>query len=444
VGRTPPRHQDGDTSPRTRAKERTDGTSNQAASRAGELSTRTFVVVCGLAVATMFPVTGVVPVLKGLVAERYQVGDFLVSTFMALNMLGALFAAPVCGWLSDRFGWTKRQLLVATAADAVLWLGIVWAPSFGMLAAFRFFEGAAHIAALSMLLTIVARSSSAYGKRSRMAAMGGSIIFGVAFGAPLGGILGAYGGATFPLLVGAAVMALVTALAAAAVPAGQIAPDPDAHPRWPKLYAPPNLRPAYLFGFVDRFTVGFFVVAFPLFAARNLALDSAATGKLIGMYMLPFALLSYPAGRLAERFGLWAFVLTGSLLFGLAFAAIPWTHAGSVAGSMVLCGVLSAVMFGPNLILVLSESRHETRSSAVAGFNTVGSLGFLLGPLAAGGLLELLAPRIGELASYRVTFGVGGLVEVLCVAGALAIAWVPRVWRHLSIAPATPQNTRPN
>ena len=258
----------------------------------------TFLVVCLLTVATMFPVTGVVPVLKGLVGERYLVGDFLVSTFMSLNMLGALMAAPVCGWLSDRFGWTKRQLLIAAAADALLWLGMSVAPSFGLLAMLRFLEGVAHITALSMLLTIVSRSSGEYGKRSRMAAMGGSIIFGVAFGAPLGGFLGTFG-VTVPLLVGA----------------------------------------------------------------------------------------------------------------------------GAIVWSMVLCGVLSAVMFGPNFILVLSESRTTTRSSAIGGFNFIGSLGFLLGPLVAGGLLQFTSTRLGELARYRVTFGLGGLVEVLCVAGSLVVLW---------------------
>ncbi len=57
----------------------------------------------------------------------------------------------------------------------------------------------------------------------------------------------------------------------------------------------------------------------------------------------------------------------------------------------------------------------------MAGFNTAGSLGFLVGPLVAGAVLQFLDPVLGEEARFRVLFAVTGAVEVICV---MVVAWL--------------------
>ena len=49
------------------------------------LPRRTLVALFPLTVLTMLPVTGVVPVLKLLVGDHYQVGPFATSAFMSIN-----------------------------------------------------------------------------------------------------------------------------------------------------------------------------------------------------------------------------------------------------------------------------------------------------------------------------------------------------------------------
>ena len=390
------------------------------------LSRLRFLALAAMTVLTMLPVTAVVPVLKPLIADRYGVRDLAASSFMSLNMAGAIVAAPLVGWAADRWGWTRRLLVGAALADAALWTAMTWVPDFGTLSALRVLEGAAHISVLSLLLAVVSRRVGHGARRVRMAALGGSVVFGVALGAPLGGFLGS-ADPLLPLRLGALVMALVGVGAMALVDGDDEARPTGAPPRLPTLRAPPALRLPYLFAFVDRLTVGFFVYAFPMYTARVLGLESATTGALIGAFMLPFAALSYPAGRLGVRVGQWRLVIGGSLGYAAVYAAIPWVGEAALWAAMVAGGVLSAVMFGPTLVLVLDGSTDATRGVAMAGFNTAGSVGFLIGPLFAGAMLQGVSAASGDAAAARVTFAVGALTQLV------AVAWA--AWRMRARAP---------
>lgn len=365
----------------------------------------------------MLPVTGVVPILKQLIKDHYGANDFETSIFMSINMVGALVAAPLLGWVSDRTGRIKSILVTCAVADALLWWLMSFRPAFGSLMALRALEGAAHIGALSMLMATMSHASAADGRRARMAAMGGTVIFGVALGAPLGGILGQHD-VLLPLHLGAALMVAVAVVGGALIPARFGEARAEVVPRWPRLYAPPMLRLPYLFGFVDRLTIGVFIITFSLYAA-TLDFGPRDTGLAIGAFMMTFTLLSYPAGKLAERLGMWRLLLGGSVAFGLAYGAVPWLAGGALWVDMVVCGVFSAVMFGPNLMLVVRHSTADTRASAMAGFNAAGSLGFLVGPLLGGGLLELLDGQVEQATAFRAVFAAVGAVEVICVAYAV-------------------------
>ncbi len=67
--------------------------------------TRPRLVMMGLlALSIMAPVTLPVPILRGLVGERFEVSELLTSLFMSVNMIGAAIAAPLAGALADRIG----------------------------------------------------------------------------------------------------------------------------------------------------------------------------------------------------------------------------------------------------------------------------------------------------------------------------------------------------
>ncbi|MFH2009044.1 MAG: MFS transporter [bacterium] len=378
-----------------------------------KLSRAALVALFPLTVLTMLPVTGVVPVLKPLIQDHYAVGELSTSLFMSINMLGALAAAPLLGWWSDRTGASRTILLACALTDGLLWWLLSTRPAFPVLMTLRLLEGAAHIGVLTMLMAMMSGVSVGPRRSARMAGMGGAIIFGVALGAPLGGILGRHD-VLLPLRLGVGIMLAVALTALLVLPGRREYQAGATEKRWPPLRVARQLWLPYLFGFIDRFTVGIFVIAFVLYAARH-GYGPRRTGLFIGAFMMTFTALSYPAGRLAERIGLWPVLLVGTAGYAVAYSAIAWTTGWALWPLMVLCGMVSALMFGPNLMLLVRGSTAESRGVAMAGFNTAGSLGFLIGPLLAGSALQGLRPALGEATAFRVLFAATGGLVLLCV-----------------------------
>ncbi len=371
----------------------------------------------------MVPVTMPVPVLRELVHDRFGVSELLTSLFMSINMLGALAAAPLVGALADRIGRRRAILTAALGLDALCFFALTAAVPFGLFLAVRFVEGCAHIAALSMLLAAASSALPPERRGRAMGLVGGSMMLGVAIGAPLGGALGR-GGALVPLEVGGAVLlagALFAALAIRDRGAG------EARPGFAEIRAALRAHPAILvplaFSFADRFTVGFFTTTFSLYVRRIHDLPPARIGLAIAAFMVPFALLSYPVGRLAERGHVMALLCGGSLLYAAATACVGWVGPPELYGLMFGIGVTAAVMFVPSLLLTTQLAPDAIRTTALGAFNAAGSLGFVLGPLTGGLISQEVAERAGWENGYRAAFAVAGASVALCVALAFPVLW---------------------
>jgi MFS family permease len=392
-----------------------------------------------LAVGMLMPVTMPVPVLRGFVTERFGVSEFATSWFMSINNVGSIVAAPLVGALVDRFGRRRAWLVTALALDALLLQALAWPLPFSAFLVLRFCEGCAGIAALSVLLSVGSDLAAQAGRPSRMGFLGGGITLGVAIGAPVGGILGR-NDVYLPLHVGSALL-LATGIAAAfVVRGGDGAARSDSRPsglgaivravrRTPALVVP------LAYAFADRFTVGFFTTTFQLFLTRIHGFERARIGILLALFLLPFALLSYPAGRLSERVPRVLLVAGGSFAYGLAVTAVGYTPADLLPALMLGLGLLSAVMFVPSLILVNDLAPLEARGTALGAFNAAGSLGFVLGPVVGGavsqGVAEALAPDPDAwLEGYRLAFVVAGASEILCVV--LTLRWMLAIARRPS------------
>ncbi|MEM7518416.1 MAG: MFS transporter, partial [Planctomycetota bacterium] len=247
----------------------------------------------------MLPVTLVVPVLKGLVRDKFETGDFGVSLFMSINMIAAVIFGPFSGVLSKRIS-PRISIPLMLAADAILFAGLSLTSTWNTFVVLRFLEGAAHIGALSILLGLCAEiSRRQVGRDGRlMGIVGAALTLGVAAGPPLGGKIGAEDPiAVFRFGAGLAATAAVFGfLILRKLPTLETVPGQDKPAVFQLARERKRLLLPFLFAFCDRFTVGFFVTSFPLYLATCHEVPSARIGLLLALFLLlPFALLCYPA-----------------------------------------------------------------------------------------------------------------------------------------------------
>lgn len=377
---------------------------------------RRIAVLGVLAVMILVPVTLPVTVLRGLIQERFGVGEFLASAFMSINMVGAVIAAPLAGVLADRRGRRVDLIVAALVADALLLAGLALPVPFAGFMLIRFLEGGAHIVALSLLLSLAAQARPPAQRGRVMGLVGGGIMLGVAIGAPLGGVIGR-DDPIRPLLAASALVALAAWLAWRTLE--ETAPDAE-RPSLRQILATLRKHPLLLaplaFAFADRFTVGFYTTTFSFFLSRIHALPPPQIGLLMATFMLPFALLSYPFGRLSERTSRVAMISIGSLAYGIFTAAVPWCPVPALPALMLCLGIASAVMFVPSLLLTSQAATDSIRTTALGAFNAAGSLGFIVGPAVGGWVSEAVAARSDWLTGYRAAFGIAGASEIACVA----------------------------
>ena len=390
--------------------------------RAGNLAQWRIVAPVGLSVfLTMLPVTMLVPVLKEIVADRFAVSTFWTHSFMSINLVGAVVAALLAGIFADRLGRRKPLLLAAILADGLLLWGMGMTSRFPVFMLLRFFEGMAHILALTSLMAMASDWAGPNRRGRMMGVVGACLIFGTTVGAPLGGTIGR----TAPHLVfpiGALIafaMGLVVILSVREC--GARRRGTTIHQIREMFARHRALSVPYLYAFIDRFCVGVVITTFVLYLRNVLSLAPHQIGMMMACFMLPFAALCYPAGRLIDRVGrIWPMAV-GSIAFGLVFATYGLWSPQQLVAIMVLSGVLSAVMFAPNLALCADLAPKGGSTTAFAGFNIAGSLGFLCGPLVAGVLCMILLPLLGDENGYRMVLAVSGGTEVVCALATLPL-----------------------
>jgi MFS family permease len=370
----------------------------------------------------MLPETLPVPVLRGLVVDRFAVGDREASWFMAANMIGALLAAPLLGLLVDRSGRRRTLVWLCLLADTALMQALAHPHGYASFLLLRALEGATHIAALTVLMSLC--TDAAGPRRGRvLGCLGAGLTLGVATGAAIGGVIGKRD----PLLtlhVASAVLLVAALLAAWLLPADT--PTTAARPRLGELLTnlrrQPGLRVPLLLAFVDRFTVGFFTTGFPLLLASVHQVDRPRIGMLLGAFLYPFALLSWPFGRLAETWSRPLLVAIGSLVYGAGVMAIGVVEPSVMWWLMPVLGIGSAVMFVPTLLWLIESAPGVGRTTTMAAFHAAGSLGFLLGPICCGELIRLGGAGPDGGGGYALAFAVAGATEVLGAALVLIVS----------------------
>ena len=369
-------------------------------------------------ILTLIPVTLLVPGLRELVQVHHGGSASAAHAFMTVNMLSGILAVPLVMRWQRRAGSVRIWVASLLVLDAIVFLGMRAAPTLAWLLALRVLDGALHLPAITLLM-VAANRLAGPRRGGSLGLLGSSLMIGVAIGSPLGGHL-VDRSPMLVYLVGAGVFLLAAVVALGiTLPHAEQTRTPSRRYAWNTSIQLAWVPLAY--AFMDRFVIGVFVSTFTLFLGDVHHATGAQRGLLMALFLVPFALLCWPAGRLADRVGWYRPLVISNVLFGAVFAMYARVPLSVLPWLMVLSGVLSALMFAPNLLLTSAVARRAG-DGIFGAFQIAGSVGFLLGPALGGVLVSMLRDDTGGVAYDQIFLLVGALEGVLALASALALA----------------------
>lgn len=379
-------------------------------------------------ILTLIPVTLLVPGLHELVQVAHGGSASAAHAFMTVNMLSGIIAVPLVMRWQRKVGSVRQWVAALLAMDAVVFLAMHEAPSLSALFALRVLDGALHLPAITLLM-VAANRLAGERRGASLGLLGSSLMIGVAIGSPLGGWL-VDSGAGIVYLVGSGVFVLAALIALGiSLPRAEQTRTPSRSYDWNTKIELAWVPLAY--AFMDRFVIGVFVSTFTLFLGDVHRATGAQRGLLMALFLVPFALLCWPAGKLADRIGWYKPLVISNVLFGVVFAMYARVPLAVLPALMVLSGVLSALMFAPNLLLT-SEVARRAGDGIFGAFQIAGSVGFLIGPAFGGVLVAVLRDDSGAVQYGQIFTLVGALEVVLALASAVALG---RLLRRRELAP---------
>lgn len=148
---------------------------------------------------------------------------------------------------------------------------------------------------------------------------------------------------------------------------------------------------------------------FLLLRARNLGMSDAAVVLTYALYNLSYALLSYPAGILSDRFGRWRVMALGWLIYAGVYAGFALIERKEYLWPLFLTyGVYMGLTQGVGRALIADFAPANARGTALGIFNFAGGMAALLSSLLAGLLWDAYGPAT--------TFAFGSVTALLALA----------------------------
>ena len=379
-------------------------------------------------ILTLIPVTLLVPGLRELVQVAHGGSATAAHAFMTVNMVSGIIAVPIVMRLQRRAGSVRLWVATLLLLDALVFVGMRSAPTLTSLFALRILDGALHLPAITLLM-VAANRLAGERRGASLGLLGSSLMIGVAIGSPLGGRL-VDRSPDLVYLFGAVVFVVASLISMGiALPRAEQTRTPSRRYEWNTQIQLAWVPLAY--AFMDRFVIGVFVSTFTLFLGDVHHATGSQRGMLMALFLVPFALLCWPAGKLADRVGWYRPLVISNVLFGLVFAMYGRVTLGTLPLLMVLSGALSALMFAPNLLLT-SEVARRAGDGIFGAFQIAGSVGFLIGPALGGVLVALLRDANGVVEYNSIFQLVGALEVVLAMVSAVALG---RLLRRRELEP---------
>ncbi|KIG15395.1 Multidrug-efflux transporter quinolene resistance protein NorA [Enhygromyxa salina] len=323
-------------------------------------------------------------------AERFGASPAVVTMLAASFSVAQLFAAPVLGRLGDRIG-RRPILLISIAGACASMTMLALADGLGLLFAARLLSGssAANAPTAQAYVAACVRPSERARALGRIGAATG---VGFVLGPALGGLLSTPAWPSLPFVV-AAILAGINFIVAFVW-----------LPEAPRTAAPARPSPAgprsasltgwvlMVFGIVAAFAA--MESTFALLVEQRHGWGPGETGMVFALVGVVIVLSqAVIVGRVAAWLGDLAAMrlVLGLLAAGLACIGLAPGWLGATVGACLVA--LGNGLSSPTLHAMISRRSTPSRRGADFGLvSSAGSLGRILGPLAAGLVFESLGP----------------------------------------------------
>jgi DHA1 family tetracycline resistance protein-like MFS transporter len=341
---------------------------------------------------------GIIIPLLPFYATTFGASPLVVGLLFASFSLAQLFASPLLGAWSDR--WGRRPILIFSLVGTVVsFVMLAVAHSLTMLFAARIVDGLSggNITTARAYIGDIATEEN---RAKSFGMLGAAFGLGFIIGPALGGLF-AHISYTAPIWAAAAITVVAAFLAWFWLPETVHRVNAVAGSPWKalrELSGRPNLRRLLAIDFLYWSSFGVYQTTFALFGAHRFAFDATHTGYLLAAFgflgvIVQVGLVGPIVKRLGEK---------QTLMAGLIFAAIGWggsamTHSLWVFMAMLVPGAIGIGLCNPSLVSLVSGAagRHEQgRVQGAAG--ALESLGRTRGPIWGNGALQFL----GEGAAY--------------------------------------------
>lgn len=354
-----------------------------------------------IVVVDILGMTMILPLLP-FYAEHYGASPQMVGLLVATYALCQLFAGPMLGKLSDRYG--RRPLLIVSQIGTFAgFLILGWAPSLAWIFLSRVIDGIT-AGNLSLAQAYISDVTEPENRAKSFGVIG--IAFGIGFmiGPALSGFLAQYD-YSYPAWAAAALSMSSVLCTYFLLPEARPHADEDSGPggkrlglldwgAYAKYFRSPELAPVLVqfFCFCSMFSI--FMSGFALFAERSFFVDGRAFGpKEVGYLYAYSGLLGVIIqggllGRMVKAVGESVLARAGFVSAAAGLVALAFVGPGPA-----LLLVFSAVAFGtgvlrPALTSLVTRSVSRREQGVVLGLTqSLNSISSILSPLVAGFLI---------------------------------------------------------
>ena len=335
-----------------------------------------------IALVAFLDTFAIVPVLAPYTKHALNATDTQAGLILGLYSLANLLANFYSGVLIDRFGRRLPMALSLWAAGVLIALyPLATTPE--MLMALRVLHGATGAVFVPALFALVGE----YGKRNRTGAMGGAgaLIGLVALTAPpIGGVVARdYGEPA--LFGGVAALMLIGGFAALLIqdPPRLGGAQESIHPR--EAFRLPDLRRVYLLTLAMTFMMGVLTFALPVLL-QAAGYDAAYRGRLFGLLALVSIALMASVRRGKALGGARGRAMLGAVFLASGALGLSLLADAPQAfwGVAVLYGVGFGLAFPAVHLGAFEGAPDHLRGVSLALLHAFYSLGYVLGPAAAG------------------------------------------------------------